>query len=1030
MVVGVFRPMILLPLSFGTGMTPEQVRMVLCHELAHIQRFDPVVNLFQRVMEAVLFYHPAVWFISRRIRFERELCCDDVVVRIHGAPRAYAESLVELAVEKGAGGIGAVALGATERHSDLGRRVMRLLSGKTNDYMGLPQTSLVAVALIAGLIFLGGTVYSQTAGQDEEPRDAASSEEESEQPADDGNEPASDRLEAAVEKIRRDIEALAKEFDDEALAIKLEQLNIVDRLREATDVAGERAVPVEVESKVFVKNLAAETQEIVEEITAEAREAIRDALMRSVEEAISNIPGGISLKRRENAADAEQSVTVPTEIDPLSQMLKAELEAVRLRSAELDSREADLQERLQKIDKAFEEKGREAQRRAEELTERAAELRRRGKEVTERAAEAKRIIAEGHILDVDSSSVAGPTFTLYNEHLSAEEDPLRQIVDLEFDEMPLKNIVQMLRDSGQIEVVVDVLTDGIVSANLNDIALGRGIEAILRMQGLGIVKEGEGFRITTWEDAAETRRETRMVTLKHADAGEIAVLLEDIVTESTGLGAIRIAANVTRNVVILSGPSELVKEFADLIQELDTTKPVIPTVTQPIPLDLSVNAEDMVQAAKKLLSDVGVVSYDLRSRQLIVTDIPVNIAEIRAMVDAETRRAVKEQRKSGGGVGLEIFDSSSLMTNDRMQDVQYQRALNGIVQRQLNDMDYVRSSKVFIREAPQEFFTRQQQRSEAAVTLDVTRSLSDGEIAAVLQIVQSIGGHNLSVNDITLVGDGKLLHKPRQPAVADLEVKLTEAQAIQEDELRRLARMEQQKSGAPSKPLAKPGNSSPSAQEPPSTLFNAHLSAEEDPLRQVVNLKFREMPLENIVQILKDLGEVKVVTDLPMDVRVSATIKQIPLGRGMEAILRMQGLGFVREDDGFRITTWDEAVNARRERIEGNAEELAIPPYKVAIQVKYAKEANLLPAVTLLLSESGTVKFDARSGHLLVTDTPAKVEEIRALVECLDVIVDIEQHEKTETLNRELKMLKAEEKAIREKLSVLERLEAEPRKGK
>jgi flagellar M-ring protein FliF len=113
-----------------------------------------------------------------------------------------------------------------------------------------------------------------------------------------------------------------------------------------------------------------------------------------------------------------------------------------------------------------------------------------------------------------------------------------------------------------------------------------------------------------------------------------------------------------------------------------------------------------------------------------------------------------------GGIGLEIFDTSSLMTNDRMQDVQYQRALNGIAQRQLNDMDYVRSSKVFISQAPQEFFARQQFRSEAAVTLDVTRALSDGEIAAVLQIVQSIGGHNLSANDITLVGDGKLLHKP------------------------------------------------------------------------------------------------------------------------------------------------------------------------------------------------------------------------------------------------------------------------------
>jgi type II secretory pathway component HofQ len=249
------------------------------------------------------------------------------------------------------------------------------------------------------------------------------------------------------------------------------------------------------------------------------------------------------------------------------------------------------------------------------------------------------------------------------------------------------------------------------------------------------------------------------------------------------------------------------------------------------------------------------------------------------------------------------------------------------------------------------------------------------------------------------------------------------------DDATRRAVKEQRKGGEPSSQSSDAESNSLNAQEAPSTLFNAHLSAEDDPLRQVVDLEFKEMPLENIVQILEDLGQVKIVTGLPLDAIVSANLEEIPLGRAMETIFRMQGLGFVREDDGFRITTWDEAVKARRERIEGKTEERAIPPYKVAIQVKYAKEADLVPAVTLVLSESGTVKFDARSGHLLVTDTPAKVEEIRALVESLDVIDDIEQYEKTQTLNRELKRLKAEEKAIREQLSDLERLESEPRKG-
>jgi hypothetical protein len=114
-------------------------------------------------------------------------------------------------------------------------------------------------------------------------------------------------------------------------------------------------------------------EEATEKI-GEAHEAMRDRLIRSAEEARSNFTEGIPLNRLKRAAATEQSVTVPMEIDPLSQMLKAELEAVRLRSAELDSREADLQARLRKMDKVFEEKGREAQRRGEKVTERAAEV--------------------------------------------------------------------------------------------------------------------------------------------------------------------------------------------------------------------------------------------------------------------------------------------------------------------------------------------------------------------------------------------------------------------------------------------------------------------------------------------------------------------------------------------------------------------------------------------------------------------------------------------------------------------------------
>src|SRR5689334_1133166 len=79
-VVGWLRPCLLLPLSAITGLDPDQWTAVLAHELAHIRRHDYLVNLLQTAVETILFYHPAVWWVSRRIRQEREHCCDDLAV--------------------------------------------------------------------------------------------------------------------------------------------------------------------------------------------------------------------------------------------------------------------------------------------------------------------------------------------------------------------------------------------------------------------------------------------------------------------------------------------------------------------------------------------------------------------------------------------------------------------------------------------------------------------------------------------------------------------------------------------------------------------------------------------------------------------------------------------------------------------------------------------------------------------------------------------------------------------------------------
>jgi TonB family protein len=94
--VGWIGPVVLLPAATVLGLTPQQLEAVLAHELAHILRYDYLVNMLQTVVETLLFYHPAVWWASARIRQERELCCDDLAVDSCGDALCYARALTRL----------------------------------------------------------------------------------------------------------------------------------------------------------------------------------------------------------------------------------------------------------------------------------------------------------------------------------------------------------------------------------------------------------------------------------------------------------------------------------------------------------------------------------------------------------------------------------------------------------------------------------------------------------------------------------------------------------------------------------------------------------------------------------------------------------------------------------------------------------------------------------------------------------------------------------------------------------------------
>jgi beta-lactamase regulating signal transducer with metallopeptidase domain/Tfp pilus assembly protein PilF len=149
-VVGWLRPVILLPACAISGLSAEQLEAVLAHELAHIRRYDALVNLAQMAIETVLFYHPAVWWVSHRIRQERELCCDDLAVRMCADALCYARALTVL--ERMRLEAPAAALGATD--GSLRHRIERIVGVSRQEYGAPRGAEVVAAALvIAGLAF-------------------------------------------------------------------------------------------------------------------------------------------------------------------------------------------------------------------------------------------------------------------------------------------------------------------------------------------------------------------------------------------------------------------------------------------------------------------------------------------------------------------------------------------------------------------------------------------------------------------------------------------------------------------------------------------------------------------------------------------------------------------------------------------------------------------------------------------------------------------------------------------------------------
>jgi TonB family protein len=148
-VVGHIRPAILMPIGLLAGLPVGQIEAILLHELAHIRRHDYLINVLQRSIESLFFYNPAIWWISRVIRTERENCCDDIVVATMGDAREYAIALTAIEEHRWPGRQAAVA--ATG--GNLMKRVHRLLYPKSPSAVWAPLLATLVLTTTAAAAF-------------------------------------------------------------------------------------------------------------------------------------------------------------------------------------------------------------------------------------------------------------------------------------------------------------------------------------------------------------------------------------------------------------------------------------------------------------------------------------------------------------------------------------------------------------------------------------------------------------------------------------------------------------------------------------------------------------------------------------------------------------------------------------------------------------------------------------------------------------------------------------------------------------
>jgi type II secretory pathway component GspD/PulD (secretin) len=222
-------------------------------------------------------------------------------------------------------------------------------------------------------------------------------------------------------------------------------------------------------------------------------------------------------------------------------------------------------------------------------------------------------------------------------------DPLFQLVTIDFREMQLKNVVQLLAQKAGINVIAgpEVSMAAPVSAYLANVPLLTAMETVLRLNSLGMIEEEGIFRIVPFDEALQQNRVSRMVHLQSARSKDVEITLTAVSSGMPEGNQITVAANESTNVLVIAGPEKRVTELEELAIKLDMAEPSMNTATEAIKLNYLLPSDLATLIKPMMTPDVGSVEADEQGRHIIMTDQPIVIEQVRALI-AQMDKPVKQ----------------------------------------------------------------------------------------------------------------------------------------------------------------------------------------------------------------------------------------------------------------------------------------------------------------------------------------------------------------------------------------------------